>query len=30
VLAKLGAGNRAQAAVRALARGVVSPEELAQ
>ena len=29
VLAKLGAENRAQAAVRALARGVVSPEDLA-
>nr|AYC80012.1 hypothetical protein [uncultured bacterium] len=29
VLAKLGADNRAQAAVRALARGVVSPEDLA-
>src|SRR5688572_28454277 len=28
VLAKLGAENRAQAAVRALARGVVSPEDL--
>jgi DNA-binding NarL/FixJ family response regulator len=29
VLAKLGAENRAQAAVRALSRGVVSPEDLA-
>jgi DNA-binding NarL/FixJ family response regulator len=29
VLAKLDAENRAQAAVRALARGVVSPEDLA-
>jgi DNA-binding NarL/FixJ family response regulator len=29
VLSKLGAENRAQAAVRALARGVVSPEDLA-
>ena len=29
LLAKLGAENRAQAAVRALARGVVSPEDLA-
>jgi DNA-binding NarL/FixJ family response regulator len=30
VLAKLGAENRAQAAVRALARGLVSPEDLAE
>jgi DNA-binding NarL/FixJ family response regulator len=30
VLAKLGAENRAQAAVRALARGLVSPEDLAK
>jgi DNA-binding NarL/FixJ family response regulator len=29
LFAKLGAENRAQAAVRALARGVVSPEDLA-
>jgi two-component system, NarL family, response regulator LiaR len=29
VLAKLGAENRAQAAIRALARGLVSPEDLA-